>query len=77
MYKHITSNPAVLGGKPCIRGTRISVEMILEWIASGGSVVQIVEQYPHLNTEAVKEAIQYAAEYLNNEVLVEVTAEKK
>ena len=77
MYKHITSNPAVLGGKPCIRGTRISVEMILEWIASGGSVVQIVNQYPHLNMEAVKEAIQYAAEYLNNEVLVEVTAEKK
>ncbi len=77
MFKHITSDPAILGGKPCIRGTRISVEMILEWIASGGSVVKIVDQYPHLSAEGVKEAIQYAAEYLNNEVMVEVTTEKK
>ncbi len=51
--------------------------MILEWIASGGSVVKIVDQYPHLSAEGVKEAIQYAAEYLNNEVMVEVTTEKK
>lgn len=35
MFDRITSNPAILGGKPIIRGTRISVEMILEWVASG------------------------------------------
>jgi uncharacterized protein (DUF433 family) len=37
MFTRIVSNLAILGGKPCIKGTRISVEMILEWVASGAA----------------------------------------
>ncbi len=38
MINRIVSDPAILGGKPCIKGTRISVEMVLEWVASGVAV---------------------------------------
>ena len=75
MFDMITSDAAILGGKPIIRGTRISVEMILEWIASGASRDQIVTSYPHLTTEAVEQAIAYAASALKNDVVL--TAEVK
>ena len=58
----ITSDPDVLGGKPIIRNTRISVEFILELIASGGSVSQIAETYPHLSVEAIQQAVSFASQ---------------
>lgn len=65
----ISSDPAILGGKPIIRGTRISVSHILELVASGGTVPDIVDAYPTLSPEAVQQALQYAAEALNGEKL--------
>lgn len=59
MFKRITCDPGILGGKPCIKGTRISVEFILELLASGGSIATIVENYPHLEPEDVEQAVQY------------------
>ncbi|MBK8043951.1 MAG: DUF433 domain-containing protein [Haliscomenobacter sp.] len=56
-FKYIATNPQVLGGKPMIKGTRISVEFILELVASGASVKDIVAAYPDLPEEAVKEAM--------------------
>jgi uncharacterized protein (DUF433 family) len=58
-FEHITTNPKILGGKPIIKDTRISVEFILELLASGAAVKDIVEVYPHLSEEAVKEAILF------------------
>lgn len=60
-FKHITSDSNILGGKPCVTGTRISVDMILEWIASGASIADVVKNYPSLSEEAVKEAVLYAS----------------
>jgi uncharacterized protein (DUF433 family) len=71
-FVHIEANPQILGGKPCIKGTRISVEFILELIASGATVKDIVNAYPHLSKEAVQDAILYAAQFNKNEILVEV-----
>lgn len=71
-YDKIEANPLILGGKPCIKGSRISVDLILEWIAFGASVNEIVKAYPHLTTEGVRQAIQYAARFLKNEVVIEV-----
>ena len=71
-FPHIGANPEILGGKPCIKGTRISVEFILELIASGASVQDILKAYPHLSKEGVQQAILYAAQFNKNEVLVEV-----
>lgn len=70
----IVSNPEILGGKPCVKGTRISVDMILEWIGSGATETDIVKNYPHLTIEAVREAVRYAARYLQNEIVIEVSA---
>jgi uncharacterized protein (DUF433 family) len=76
MFDRITSDPAILGGKPIIRGTRISVEMILEWMASGATRDQIVEKHPHLTPADVEQAIGYAAAAVKNEILAvgEVTS---
>jgi uncharacterized protein (DUF433 family) len=61
MFTRIVTDPGVLGGKPCIKGTRISVEIILELIASGASRDDIVRSYPQLTIEDVQEAINYVA----------------
>ncbi|HBQ50911.1 TPA: hypothetical protein DD690_02935 [Candidatus Daviesbacteria bacterium] len=56
----IISNPQILDGKPVIAGTRISVELILDRVASGMSVKDILKDYPHLNTLQIQAAISYA-----------------
>lgn len=48
MFDRLISDPAILGGKPTILGTRISVAMVLEWAASGASRDDIVRAYPHI-----------------------------
>ena len=71
-FKHIISNPAILGGKPVIRGSRISVQLVLEWVASGATIPQIVQKFPHLTEEGVREAVLYAAKAVSGEVFLEV-----
>lgn len=68
----IVSDPGILGGKPCIRGTRLSVEFILELLASGASETDIVAAYPQLSAEAVRAAVTYAAKGMKNEVVWDV-----
>ena len=70
MFDRIVSDVAILGGKPCIRGTRISVEFILELLASGASRDDVTKAYPHLSAADVEEAVRYAARFLKNEVVV-------
>jgi uncharacterized protein (DUF433 family) len=67
----ITYNKAILNGKPIIKGTRISVEIIMELIASGGIIKNIYKQFPHLPHGSVEQAIQYAAKFTENEILLE------
>jgi uncharacterized protein (DUF433 family) len=69
MFDRIVSNSAILGGKPTIKGTRISVEMVLEWMASGATRDDILKGYSHLSAEDVEQAIGYAAKAVKNEVL--------
>ena len=68
----ISSDPAILGGKPCIRGTRISVQFILELLASGASPESIRSSYAHIPAEGIAAAIQYAAQSLKNEIVWDV-----
>lgn len=72
MLDRITSNPAILGGKPIVRGTRISVEIILEWVASGASRDDILRKHPHLTAEDIEQALAYAAASVRNEILLDV-----
>jgi uncharacterized protein (DUF433 family) len=71
-FDFISTNPRILGGKPCIKGTRISIEFILELVASGASIGDILENYPHLPEIGVKQAIQYANWQLKNDVVFEI-----
>ncbi len=64
MSDWIVSDPEILAGKPCVRGTRLSVEFLLELMASGATQSQILAKYPQISAEALAEAIRYAAESL-------------
>ncbi len=57
---HITRNSAVLGGKPIIRGTRITVSLIIDWLDAGVSIEQILEDYPNLTRDDVEAARAYS-----------------
>ena len=70
MFAHITSDPEILSGKPCIKGTRISVEIILELFASGATHKDLLDAYPHLTTEGITDALRYAARFLKNESIL-------
>lgn len=63
----ITSDPDILLGKPVVKGTRISVELILGWLANGWSFDNIVEAYPHITHEDILAALSFAAEMLHDE----------
>lgn len=70
MFPRIVSDPAILGGKPIIKGTRISVEFILELCASGAGREEIVRQYPHLSAEDVEQAIRFAANAVGQDIVL-------
>lgn len=67
MIERIEINPDVMAGKPVIEGTRIPVEKIINLLAQGLSTEDILQEYPHLEEEDVKAALQYAAETLEDE----------
>ena len=60
-FTRITQNPAVMGGKPCIRGQRVTVGMIVGQIGAGRSIDDLLADYPYLEREDVLEALRYAA----------------
>jgi uncharacterized protein (DUF433 family) len=59
--KRITIDSEVMGGKPCIRGMRVTVGMIVEAIAAGRTVPELLQDFPYLQDEDVREALVYAA----------------
>lgn len=60
--KRISVDPEVCHGKPCIRGTRIFISVILDNLAAGQTIDQVIESYPGLTTEDIQAALSYAAE---------------
>jgi uncharacterized protein (DUF433 family) len=72
MFTYITYDSEVLGGKPYVRGTRLSVAFILELFASGATRDEILKTYPQLMPGAIEEALKYAAQSVKNEVLLDV-----
>jgi len=65
----VTSDPNIMMGKPTITGTRITVELILEKIAAGETVEQILSAHPRLTAAAIRAAIGFAAEVLRADVI--------
>jgi len=70
MFARIVCDPEVLGGKPIVKGTRISVEIILEWLGSGASRDEIIAKHPHLTADDIRQATEYATAAFRNDVVV-------
>ena len=74
LLKRISIDPNVCFGKPCIRGTRIWVSLILDFLANGMSMEELLAEYPQLEVEDIRAAIAYGAE-MARERYVEIPTE--
>lgn len=70
--ERIVSDPDVLVGKPTVKGTRLSVELILGWLANGWTHEMIVDSYPQLNRDDILASLAFAAEMLREEQYVAI-----
>jgi uncharacterized protein (DUF433 family) len=68
-FDRITADPAMLGGKPCIRGMRISVKQVLNILATNPSWDDLREDYPELDSEDVRQALVFAAASLDDGIV--------
>ena len=68
MFDRITFDPAVMGGRACIRGMRMTVSLVVNLVANGMSTEDIVREYPELEVEDVRQALQYASALANEEI---------
>jgi uncharacterized protein (DUF433 family) len=66
----ITTTPEVMMGKPCIKGTRITVELVLRKLGAGRSFADLLEAYPQLTEEDLRAALAFAADYLEHETVI-------
>lgn len=67
---YITVDPTVCHGKACIKGTRIMVSVVLDNLASGLTIEEIIKSYPSLNRESIQAAIAYAAELARERIVL-------
>jgi uncharacterized protein (DUF433 family) len=65
--RRIEARPEVMQGLPCIRGTRVSVELILERLSAGWDAATLIEAYPHLHADDIHAALAFAADLLREE----------
>jgi uncharacterized protein (DUF433 family) len=68
MFDRITFDPAVMGGRACIRGMRMTVSLVVNLVANGMSTEDIVREYPDLEAEDIRQALQYASALANEEI---------
>jgi uncharacterized protein (DUF433 family) len=68
MFERITFDPAVMGGRACIRGMRMTVSLVVNLVANGMSTEDIVREYPELGAEDIRQALQYASALANEEI---------
>ncbi|MEA2927894.1 MAG: hypothetical protein QOG38_322 [Hyphomicrobiales bacterium] len=69
-HARISTDPAVMMGKPCIKGTRITVEHILRKLGAGRSFAEVLEAHPQLTADDVQAALAFAADYMQHETVL-------
>jgi uncharacterized protein (DUF433 family) len=69
MSTNITCNPEILLGKPCISGTRLSVELVLDKLAAGQSFEELLESHPNLTRDGILAALAFARDSIKNEIV--------
>jgi uncharacterized protein (DUF433 family) len=68
MFDRITFDPGVMGGRACVRGMRITVSLVVNLVANGMSVADIIREYPDLDGEDIRHAFAYASALANEEL---------
>jgi uncharacterized protein (DUF433 family) len=68
MFDRITFDPAVMGGRACVRGMRITVALVVNLVANGMSAEDIIREYPDLDREDIRQSPQYASALANEEI---------
>jgi uncharacterized protein (DUF433 family) len=66
MSERITVSPDICNGRPVVRGTRITVQTVLEFLAAGDSIEDVLEEYPSLTREDVQACLDYASRVMGN-----------
>jgi uncharacterized protein (DUF433 family) len=69
--QYIERNPDIMLGKPIIKGTRITVELIMRKLADGYDITDLLKSYPHLKKKQISAALEYAADMIANEETIE------
>jgi len=69
-HTRISADPAIMMGKPCIKGTRITVELILRELGAGHSFADLLDAYPRLTEEDLRAALAFAADYMEHETVL-------
>jgi len=69
--KYIERNPSIMLGKPIIKGTRITVELIIRKLSEGHDIESLLKSYPHLNKEQIYATLEYVADLIANEEILE------
>jgi uncharacterized protein (DUF433 family) len=69
-HDRISSDLAVMMGKPCIKGTRITVELILRELGGGRSFADLIDAYPRLSEDDLRAALAFAADYMQHETIL-------
>ena len=70
--RRIICDPEILGGKPVVEGTRLSVEHILRLLSQGMTQAEVADDYAELTVDEINAVLRYAAEALHNEVVIDV-----
>jgi len=73
ILKRIEINSKIMGGKPVIKGTRVTVVAILKRLAEGFEIEEILEEYPYLKKKDILAAVAYAAKVLGEEIVIPVS----
>ena len=68
MFDRITFDPALMGGRACIRGMRITVALVVNLVANRMSPEDIIREYPELESEDIRQSLQYASALANEEI---------
>lgn len=68
MFDRITFDSAVMGGRACVRGMRMTVSLVVNLVANGMSVEDIIREYPELEPEDIRQALQYSSALANEEI---------
>jgi uncharacterized protein (DUF433 family) len=70
LHPRISSDPAIMMGKPCIKGTRITVELILRKLGAGRTFADLIDVYPQLSQDDLRAALSFAADYMQHPTAV-------